>query len=96
MKCIETVVVRSLKEAASFRKRHQSDENVKDKKDNHSPFKRKPKGMNIPFSDEPTLPLSCTSDVNLLADDNILEVVELHLLLFIFLDRKSNQKCLQL
>ena len=35
--------------------------------------------MNIPFSDKPTLPLSCTSDVNLLADDNILEVVELQL-----------------
>ena len=35
--------------------------------------------MNIPFSDEPTLPLSCTSDVNLLADANILEVVELQL-----------------
>ena len=35
--------------------------------------------MNIPFSDEPTLPLSCTSDVNLLADDNIPEVVELQL-----------------
>ena len=32
--CIETVVVRSLKEAASFIKRHQSDENVKDKEDN--------------------------------------------------------------
>ena len=44
----------------------------KDKEDNHSPFKRKPKEMNIPFSDG-------TSDVNLLADDNILEVVELQL-----------------
>ena len=43
MECTETIVVRSLKEAASFRKRHQSDENVKDKEDNHSPFKRKPK-----------------------------------------------------
>ena len=71
VECIETVVVRSLKEAASFRKRHQSDENVKDKEDSHSPFKRKPKEVNIPFSDESTLPLPCTSDVNLLPDDNI-------------------------
>ena len=68
-----------MKEAASFRKRHQSDENVKDKEDSHSPFKWKPKEINIPFSDEPTLPLSCTSNVNLLADDNILEVVQLQL-----------------
>ena len=43
VECIETVVVRSLKEAASLRKRHQSDENVKDMEVNHSLLRGSPK-----------------------------------------------------